>query len=87
MGKIHPNFLIALLFSACMSMSCLLTPKKGTTDHDCFETPTKVGFTFYYLDRLSISYWRYWSDHSFPFELIAFAKSYRHGYWYPTLCY
>ena len=53
-----------IAFSACvaffarMSMSCLLTPKKGITDHDCFETPTEICFTIRFLGFLSISYWR-----------------------------
>ena len=72
---------------ACISMSCLLTPKKGTTDHHCFETPTKLCFTSYSLGFLSISYWRYRSNHSLLIELIVFAKNYRHGYWHPNLFY
>lgn len=55
-------------------MSCLLIPKKGTTDSHCFETPTKVCFTSQFLAFQSISYWHFSSNHQFPFGLIAFAK-------------
>ena len=37
-----------------------------------------------FLVSLSISYWRCGSNHDFPFELIAFDKNYRRGYWHPT---